>query len=149
MTDTKRTFRISLIRLWLDAAILHGAFTLLIMGCIALAGRQANWLYLALFAVAPALIWIIYGLTFRVTVSPDGLGWTTIDGENEFAKWDEIEGASPGGFPLLPMVGIELARGRRSGFLLILSDLPGFGDALREHAGADHPLTRAVTGEVG
>lgn len=149
MTDTTRTFRISLIRLWLDAGILHGVFTILIMACIALAGWQVNWLYLALFALTPALIWITYGLTFRVAVSPEGLRWTTIDGEHEFARWDEIEGASPGGFPLLPMVEIRFARGHRSGFLLILSDLPGFGDALREHAGAEHPLTRALMGELG
>ena len=148
MTDTVQTFRISLIRLWLAAAIFHGAFTVLVMGCIALAGRQLDWLYLALFAVVPAMYWIVYGLKFRVTVSPEGLGWTTIEGDYSFGKWDEIEGASPGGVPLLPMLEIRFARGRRSGFLLILSDLAGFGDALREYAGAEHPLTLAVTGNT-
>jgi len=149
VTDTARNFRISLIRLWLGAAIFQAALTVLVLGCVVLAGRQVNWLYLGLFAVIPALVWIVYGLKFRVTVSPEGLGWTNIEGADEFAKWDEIEGARRGGIPLLPVLELEFARGRRSGFLLILSDLPGFGDALHEYAGAEHSLTRAVTGDSG
>ena len=149
MTDTARTFRISLIRLWLGAAILQGAFTVLVMACVVLAGRQVDWLYLALFAFFPALVWIVYGLKFRVTVSPEGLGWTNIEGVDEFAKWGEIEGARRCGFPLLPALEIQFPRGFRSGFLFVLSDLPGFAEALREYAGAEHPLTRAVTSDPG
>ena len=147
MTDSAQTFRIDQVRLWCWAAVIHSAFTILVLGCVVLAGREVNWLYLALFAFVPALIWIVHGLTFRVTVSPEGLEWTTADGEREFAKWDEIEGARPSRFLLFPLVELELTRGRRSGFPLILSDLSGFGDAILQHAGAEHPVSRAITGD--
>ncbi len=150
MNEVVHTFRVSLLRLSLAAAFFQCLFSALVILFILLAGRRVIWLYLALFAILPLLYWIFYGLRFRLIVSREGFNWTTLEGETLFARWDEIEGASRDRFPFLAAIGIELGNGRgRSFVLLVLSNPEEFRDALREYAGADHPLTRAVNGTLG
>jgi hypothetical protein len=144
-TDTAQSFRMNLARLWLAAALAHGALFALIVGVVLLVGRDVNWVAVASLAIVPALYWVVYGLKFRVVVSAQGLHWVMLDGVHVFAEWGEIEGATRQRFPGLTQVRVEVRARGVSWVPLYLNDPAGFADALREHAGTDHPLTRAVT----
>ena len=94
----------------------------------------------------PAVFWVVYALKFRVVVSARGLQWVTLEGVTVFAEWGEIERATRERFLGLTLVGVEITGRGVSYVTLDLNDPAGFADALVEHAGPDHPLTRAVTG---
>ncbi len=149
MTDTATVFRLSVVRLWLLAAVAHLLLAVLMVLAVGLSGREVNPVALACVAVGPAFYWVVYGVTFRVTVSSAGLEWMGLDGQRTFAQWDQFRAATPARWLGLSQVGLDFEHaGRlwRSWIPLTLSDPGGFADALREHAGPDHPLTRAVEG---
>jgi hypothetical protein len=150
MTDgdanTSRSFRMNLARLWLGAAVAHGAFFALLVGVVRLAGREVDWVAVGCIAFVPAVFWVVYGLKFRVVVTAEGLHWVMLDGVDVFAQWGEITGATRQRYPGLTQVRVEVRDRGSSWVPLDLNDPAGFADALVEHAGPDHPLTRAVTG---
>jgi hypothetical protein len=149
MTDTATVFRLSVVRLWLLAAVAHILFAVLMVLAVGLSGREVDPVALACVAVMPAFYWVVYGVMFRVTVSPAGLEWMGMDGQRTFARWDQFRAATPARWLGFPQVRLDF---EHAGVLwgswipLTLSDPGGFADALREHAGPDHPITRAVEG---
>jgi hypothetical protein len=149
MTDTAQTFRLDLVRLWCWAAIAHGLFTALLVGVVLLAGRQVDWIAVPCVGIVPGLYWVVYGLKFRVTVSGTGLGWTDLDGSSHFARWGEIETSAWSGFLFFSALEFDVAQRGKSFIPQLLSDASGFSDAIREHAGPDHPMTRALAGDLG
>jgi hypothetical protein len=147
MTDTATVFRLSVVRLWLLAAIGHGLLAVLMVLAVGLSGREVNPVYLACVAVVPAFYWVVYGVMFRVTVSPAGVEWVGMDGGRMSARWDEVRAASPESWLGFKQARFDFERAGvlwRSWIPLHLSDPDGFADAVRQHAGPDHPLSRAL-----
>jgi hypothetical protein len=147
MTDTATVFRLSVARLWLLAAAGHLLLAILMVLAVGLSGREVNPVYLACVAIIPAFYWVVYGVIFRVTVSPAGVEWVGMDGQKSFARWDEVRAASPEHWLGFNQVRFDFERAGqlwRSWIPLNLSDPGGFADAVREHAGPDHPLARAL-----
>jgi hypothetical protein len=133
--------------MWLWAAAAHVLLAILMVFAVGLSGREVDPVALACLAIIPAFYWVVYGVRFRVSVSAGGLEWMTLDGARWSARWDEIRGATRHHWLGLGQVQFELANGRGASWVpLNLSDPGGFLDALREYAGPDHPLTRAVEG---
>src|SRR5262245_43880378 len=88
-----RTFRVALLRLWLWAAAAHLLLMAVIALGIALAGLEIDRVAFASLGVMPAAYWVVYGLEFRLKVSPCGLGWVNRGGSEWFLAWPEIERA--------------------------------------------------------
>jgi hypothetical protein len=144
--NATQSFRMNLVRLWLGAACIHGLLFALVVGVVILLGREVNWVAVAAVTLVPAIFWVVYGLRFRLAVTPQGLHWVTLDGVEAFARWTEIVGATRRWLPGLPQVRIELGARGSSWVPLCLANLAAFIDVLRARLGPDHPLTRAVTG---
>ena len=145
MVETTQVFRFS-VRLLIWAAIGHAFLTILVLGAVWLAGREVNPVYLGLFALVPAVIWLVIFLCLRVTVEAGGLRWVNLDGAATGVAWSQIGRAEFAREFGLPFLSLWMADGDGPYHVpLLLSDIEGFKEAVAEVIDADHPVARALS----
>ena len=149
MTDTVRVFRLSVVRFWLWAALVDLAFNLVVYALIRYSGMELNVVALATCSLGISIVAVVYGLTYRVEVSEDGLGFTDPEGHWEFLDWDQIAWAERTWVFGLPTLELKAVGSERSkGLLLLLGSRKMFEAAVAEAAGPSHPVTWALMESV-
>jgi hypothetical protein len=135
--------------LWMAfVSILIGA-ALGVGGLLLRYGPDVNWPVVGVrfaWAVAFAFVLILVVVAvFRVFVGPVGLRGYTFWGNYRTLPWDEIDSVRP-----INLLGLRFLRVRGVGgglpvwLPLFLADMPRFRTAVRDLAGDDHVLTRAL-----
>jgi hypothetical protein len=96
MQDTQgltHRFRFALAYLWAWAGSAHLLLLAVLITGVYAFGRDVDRSALICLAILPLAYWVVYGLKFRLTVSPSGLGWVNRTGVSCFLPWAEIKRA--------------------------------------------------------
>lgn len=148
MQDTQtatRQFRVSLTYLWAWAASAHLLFVLACVTGVYLLGRDVDRVALICFGILPLAYWVVYGLKFRLMVSPCGLGWVNRSGVPCDLSWPDIERAERRNQFGLPVLALWSAtQGGPFTFPICLADWDGAQESIRMAAGATHPVVLAL-----
>jgi hypothetical protein len=147
MADTRRVFRLSLLRFWLWAGLLYGVCVSVLYLLIRFSGRVLDPAALAAATAGVAVVLGVVGLTYRVEVTGEGVRFLDLQGEWRFLAWGQIEWAERSRFVGLPLLELKVSGlPGRDGVVLLLRDLPGFKAAVTAAAGPSHPATWALLG---
>jgi hypothetical protein len=138
-------FRIALPYLWAWAASAHLLVLAVCITGVYVVGRAVDHTALICMGILPLAYWVVYGLKFRLTVSPCGLGWVNRSGVPCFLPWADIERAERQNQLGLPVLAIwSVTHGGPFTFPLCLTHHDEVREAVRLAAGEAHPLTLAL-----
>jgi hypothetical protein len=132
--------------LWAWAASAHLLLVALCIAGVYASGRDVDRSALICLGILPMAYWVVYGLKFRLTVSPCGLGWVNRTGVSCFLSWEEIKRAERQNQLGLPFLAIWSATGCDPyTFPLCVTHRDKLLQAVRLAAGDAHPVVLALS----